>query len=150
LVVLGLAVAGFGGTTQDSFDIPGTESQKAIDSLERTFPQLSGTSAYLIVIAPEGSSMRTQQARSLVKSTVDRIKNVDGIAEAVSPYSDMTSISISDNDRAAMVQVQFKKSLENVDPDTVEALEPTASALREAGYTAKFGGNVFTDTGPEL
>lgn len=150
LVVLGLAVAGFGGTTQDSFDIPGTESQEAIDSLHRTFPQLSGTSAYLIVIAPDGSTMRTQQARSLISATVDEMKDIDGVAEAVSPYSDMTSISISDDDRAAMVQIQFTKSLEHVDQASVDALEPTAERLRDAGYTAKFGGDVFTDTGPEL
>src|SRR5699024_65268 len=76
-VVLGLDVAGFGGTTQDSFDIPGTESQEAIDARSRTFPELSGTSAYLIVVAPDGSTMRTQQARSLDSATVDDMQDID-------------------------------------------------------------------------
>lgn len=150
LVVLGLAVIGIGGNTQDSFDIPGTESQRAIDSLEHTFPQLSGTSAYLIVVAPDGSSMQSEHARTLVSGAVKQLKKIDGVAEVVSPYSDLTSISISDDKRAAMVQVQFENSLENVDPDSVSALKPTASALRDAGYTAQFGGDVFTNTGPEL
>ncbi|MFI5428182.1 hypothetical protein [Aeromicrobium sp. UC242_57] len=38
LLVAGVAALGIGGSTENSFEIPGTESQAAIDSLGRTFP----------------------------------------------------------------------------------------------------------------
>ncbi|HLT60754.1 MAG TPA: MMPL family transporter, partial [Microlunatus sp.] len=61
LVVLA-AVGGTAGLIGKSFDdaftLPGTESQAALDSLSRTFPEVSGSSARLIVVAPDGGSVR--------------------------------------------------------------------------------------------
>ena len=57
LIVAGIAALGLGGGTKNSFDIPGTESQEAINALGRTFPELSGTSAYLVVVAPDGAKI---------------------------------------------------------------------------------------------
>src|SRR6478736_5108296 len=45
-VIGGLAL---GGTMQDSFKIPGTESQQAIDRLAAVFPQTAGASAQVVV-----------------------------------------------------------------------------------------------------
>ena len=43
--------------TDNTFSIPGTESQEALDALARTFPQVSGTSAQLIAVAPDGADV---------------------------------------------------------------------------------------------
>ncbi|MFI5062349.1 MAG: hypothetical protein ACHP7F_12945, partial [Actinomycetales bacterium] len=45
LVVLGTGAVLFNQGTDNTFSIPGTESQDALDTLSRTFPQVSGTSA---------------------------------------------------------------------------------------------------------
>ena len=150
LLVAGVAAAGLGEGTKNSFDIPGTESQEAIDSLGRTFPELSGTSAYVVIVAPDGGSVDDQQTRQLVETAIDGMKKVPGVTEAVSPYADGNSIGISDDREAAQVQVQFDRELTAVTPGERSQLVGTGDALKAAGYTVAFGGDVFTNTGPQL
>lgn len=40
--------------TSTSFSIPGTESQEALDRLDATFPQVSGTSVQLVAQVADG------------------------------------------------------------------------------------------------
>ncbi len=61
LLLLGLGGVGavtLGQGTDNSFSIPGTESQAGIEQLNRTFPQASGTSAQMIIVAADGSTCR--------------------------------------------------------------------------------------------
>jgi YhgE/Pip-like protein len=52
LAVLGGLAAVGGSEFDESFSLPGTESQTDLDSLSRTFPQASGTTAQVVVVAP--------------------------------------------------------------------------------------------------
>jgi RND superfamily putative drug exporter len=49
--------AALGGQTQESFAIPGTESQTALDRLDAVFPAVAGASAQAIVLAPKGAAV---------------------------------------------------------------------------------------------
>jgi RND superfamily putative drug exporter len=150
LLLAAIAAAGLGTGTKNSFDIPGTESQEAIDSLGRTFPELSGTSAYLVVEARRGSTVDDPETKRLVTEAVARMKKVEGVSEVASPYDDGNAIGVSPDRRAAQVQVQFDRELTDVTPDEREQLVASGDALEAAGYTMAFGGDVFTDTGPQL
>ncbi|KRC64089.1 transporter [Aeromicrobium sp. Root236] len=150
LVVAGAAALGLGSGTQNSFDIPGTESQDAIDSLGRTFPELSGAAAYVVVVAPKGHTVDDDRTKKLVGDAITGMKKVDGVSEVVSPYSEQTAIGISKDRTAAQVQVQFDRELTAVTDDERSELVDTGKALRDAGYTASFGGDVFANTGPQL
>ncbi|MCL8250576.1 MMPL family transporter [Aeromicrobium fastidiosum] len=150
LLVAGVAAAGLGGGTKNSFDIPGTESQEAIDSLGRTFPELSGTSAYLVVVADRGSTVDDGETKRLVTDAVAGMKKVDGVSDVVSPYADGNTVGISADRRALQVQVQFDRELTAVTPADREQLVATGDAVKAAGYTMAFGGDVFTSTGPQL
>lgn len=150
IVVLGLAVLGFSTGTKNSFEIPGTESQTAINSLHRTFPELSGASAYLVVLPPKGQTIDSATAKRLIASTMTDIKTVGGVSEVISPYDDSTQIALSKDRRAAQIQIQFDRKLTGVTPAETAALIKTGEALQAAGFTASFGGDVFTNTGPQL
>ncbi|PIJ05905.1 hypothetical protein BMH30_14460, partial [Leucobacter sp. OLES1] len=63
LAVLGTGAAVFGQGANAPITIPGTESQQALDSLARTFPQVSGTSAQIIVVAKDGQRVDEQPYR---------------------------------------------------------------------------------------
>ncbi|MGL4257243.1 MAG: hypothetical protein ACRCSL_12985, partial [Microbacterium sp.] len=57
LLLLGIAggsAAVFMKGTDNSFSIPGTEAQEGIELLDRSFPQASGTSAQLVIVADDG------------------------------------------------------------------------------------------------
>ncbi|WP_243834196.1 MMPL family transporter [Aeromicrobium chenweiae] len=150
LLVAGVAALGLGGGTKNEFDIPGTESQEAINALGRTFPELSGASAYLVVVAPDGRTVDDVRTRRLVGDAIAGMKKVDGVSEVVSPYAKTNKIGVSKDRAAAQVQVQFDRDLTQVTPDDREQLVDTGDALKKAGYTTAFGGDVFTNTGPQL
>lgn len=150
LLASGALAGAFNTGTNDSFEIPGTESQTAIDALERTFPQLAGTSAYLVVEAPDGRRVTDPEARALIERTVDEMQQVEGVDDVASPFSDLTDIGISDDERAAQVQVQFIDDLPDLTDDQLTSLQESGEALDAAGYTVAFGGDAFTNTGPQL
>ncbi|MET0821099.1 MAG: MMPL family transporter [Aeromicrobium sp.] len=150
LLVVGVAAAGLGGGTKNSFDIPGTESQEAIDSLGRTFPELSGTSAYLVVVADRGHTVDEPETKRLVGDAVAGMKKVEGVSEVVSPYDEGNTVGISSDRRALQVQVQLDRKLTDVTEAERQQLVDTGDGLKSAGYTMAFGGDVFTSTGPQL
>src|SRR5690606_24695679 len=78
-----LAIAGGGALvfmkgTDNAFSIPGTEAQEGIALLERTFPQASGTSAQVVVVAPEGATVAEGRYREAIDDAVTGFGAVDG------------------------------------------------------------------------
>src|ERR1700750_1519202 len=57
VVGIGAAAVAFKGQTDNSFSVPGTESQRAQDLLEQKFPGAGGASARVVFQAPEGESL---------------------------------------------------------------------------------------------
>ena len=78
--------SGSRGKFEDKFNLPGTESQTALDSLARTFPQVTGTTAQLIVIPPAGTSVRDTGVRKAIEATTQRIDDLDRVSGATSPF----------------------------------------------------------------
>ena len=151
VVIVGAGAAlSLGEGTRNDFQIPGTEGNDAFADLGRTFPELAGLSAYVVVVAPDGTSMLSERSRALVEETVDDLKGVDGVVEATSPYGMIEEVAISSDERAAQVQVQLEGGFENVTPALLDDLEATGETLRDAGYTAAFGGDAFSNMGPKL
>jgi putative drug exporter of the RND superfamily len=74
LAVAGGAAVPFHQGTDDTFAIPGSESQDALDHLGRVFPEVSGTSAQLVLVVSDGRSVDTATARTAVTEAVARIE----------------------------------------------------------------------------
>lgn len=150
IIAVGAAAAALGDGTRNSFEIPGTESQDAIDALDRTFPELSGAGATLVIVAPDGRTVDDARTERLVEAAVDEISTIDSVTEVVSPYAEGNDVGISSDREAAQVLVQFDVGLEAVDPSAKDDLIASSADLEEAGYTTAYGGDVFTSTGPQL
>ena len=54
LAALVTCVGLFGGKLDDRFSVPGTESQRALDTLRSTLPQVSGANAQIVLTSPKG------------------------------------------------------------------------------------------------
>lgn len=155
LVILA-AVGGLAGLLGKSFDdaftLPGTESQAALDSLSRTFPEVSGSAARIIVVAPDGGSVRDPAIRTAVEDSVDRIADFDLVKAAVSPYDKNIDGAVAADDSAAIVSVQLEGAAATIPEDIREALRHEADAIAEAvpGSTTSIGGEVFSENIPKL
>jgi len=139
------AGVGLGGQLQDSYAIPGTESQKAIDLLGAVFPQTAGGSAQIVVQEPDGANLKTADG-SLIEKTVTRVNEVKGVEQALSPYSEYSTAAVSKDGSTAIISVQFTASSENVTATQLSEVQKATKPLTDAGLTVEFGGQVYQDT----
>ncbi|RLK52826.1 MMPL family transporter [Microbacterium telephonicum] len=156
LVLLGLAgggVALFMKGTDNSFSIPGTEAQEGIQLLDRTFPQASGASAQFVIVATEGASVEDEPYRSEITDVTDRLGDVDGVTAVTDPFDEMVSGLVSDDGRAAIVQVQFDGQATSVSAETKDDIEQITADFRAdlpEGATSALGGDLFSTSIPAL
>ncbi|MFC9602290.1 MMPL family transporter [Streptomyces niveus] len=135
LVVLGGAAATLMGPSSDKFTMPGTESQRALDSLQEQFPQASGTTGTIVIAAPEGGKLDPAAVAPVVRDAAA----VPGVVGAVDPFQ---AGAVSEDGRYALVQVQFEKAADEV-TDAQRAAYEKAGADEE-GLRVEHGGEVLS------
>jgi len=151
LVLAGGGVALFAKGTDNTFAIPGTESQAGLEMLGRTFPQVSGASAEVIVVAADGASVRDQAYQDAIQKASTDIGELDFVEAVTDPYDSRISGGISDDDRAAIVRIQFAGESTEVPDATVDGLREQAAALGSAlpaGSQSVLGGQLFATDVP--
>ncbi|GAA1641342.1 MULTISPECIES: MMPL family transporter [Brevibacterium] len=153
LVILGLVAAGvaaFAEDFDDDFTLPGSEAQVALDAMKATFPEAAGTSASVIVVAPDGQSVTDPDYRDGIEQAVDDLGELPNVDAVTSPFDDMVEGAISDDAQAAMISVQYDGSLQEVGgpaaaDELVAALDGIRADLPDAEVDA--GGELFQITG---
>ena len=156
-VVALVLVGGAAGLLQQGLDnqvsIPGTESQEALDRLAATFPEVSGASAQVIVVAPEGASVKDEPLRAAITDGVEAIGDVSQVAAVTSPFDEQMPASVSDDERATLLTIQLDGDQGSITEETKEALGVEAEALAQAlpeGADAHLGGQLFSSKFPEM
>ncbi len=137
---------GLGGTLQESYAIPGTESQEAIDTLAAVFPQTSGASAKAVLEAPEGASVESESSRSAITAMETELEDIEGVASVLGPFDEYAGDQVSGDARTAYIQVQFDGQTTDVTAESIDAVTATGEIGRDAELTVAFGGEVFQDT----
>ena len=149
LVVAGLGALGLGKAFDNAFTLPGTSSQQALTQLEHTFPQVSGSSAQVIMVAPDGDSVRDAKIRSAIKDAVDKYKKLDQVAAVSSPYDKTTSSdAIAGDDSAALITVQFDGQRADITEATTDQVTRIAEQMQQSvpGSQASAGGDAYSMT----
>jgi len=149
LIILGVAGGGalvLNQGTDNSFSIPGTESQDGLEQLSRSFPQVSGTNAQFIVVAADGDSITDDEYREPIAAAVDELSDLDGVLAVTSPYDEMIEGMINEDETAAIVQLQFDGQATDVSAETKDSLTSSVDALAGElpdGSQTKLGGDLF-------
>jgi putative drug exporter of the RND superfamily len=143
LLILGLAAALAvvgGGKTSDTFTVPGTQSQQAIDLLQQRIPAFAGASTQVIVVARDGAKVTDTATRNGVEAAVARFRDVPQVAVVSDPFQ---SRQISPNGRAALITVQYAVPVASVQASTLSAVAAAAAPARSAGAEVEFSGSVY-------
>jgi len=155
LIVLGIAGAGavvLGQGTDNSFSIPGTESQAGLEQLNRSFPAVSGTSAQIIVVAADGDSITDDPYRKDIENAVDQLADLDdSVLSATSPYDENVSGMINDDKTAGIIRLQFDGQASDVSASTKDALTKVVDDLGAElpdGSRTSLGGDLFATSIP--
>ncbi len=152
LAVLGTGAAVFGQGANAPITIPGTESQQALDSLARTFPQVSGTSAQIIVVAKDGQRVDEQPYRGEIERAAKAIEGVDDVNAVQTPFGQVAA-GLAKDGSAALITVQLKGTASEVPKATLDEVKHASDALAKelpSGAKASYGGEVFNMSVPGI
>jgi RND superfamily putative drug exporter len=141
LVVFGALAAFAGGRVSDSLTVPGTESQRALDLLDREFPGAGGAAARIVFAAPPGHKLTEPRYRALIKPTVERARDVPQTVGGPTAFEQ--SAQLSKDGRVAFADLSFAVSVDKLKDSTKDALVRVAGPARQAGLEVEFSGGVI-------
>ncbi|MFF6772202.1 MMPL family transporter [Streptomyces sp. NPDC012637] len=144
-VVAGLGVAG--EDTDDTFTIPGSESQRALDTLNRVYPAAGGTNAQIVFTAPAGERVTAQKYQAGIAATLKEAAAAPQVAGVLSPEQ---TRAVSKDGRAALAQVQYTVSNADLEDGSLDSLEDTIAAAEKAGLVVSVGGQAYNSTGVDI
>ncbi|WP_214403890.1 MMPL family transporter [Pseudonocardia lacus] len=150
LALCGIGAGTLGAGLDNAITIPGTESQRALDQLSGTFPQVSGATAEIVIVADDVSA---QPVREPVEAAADELDDVADVAAVVSPYAADLGGPVSDDGRAAILRIQFEGQRADLAPETLTTVEDIADRLAAAlpaGDRAVLGGQLYSQELPAL
>ncbi len=135
----GLAAASGGGFV-DSFSLPGSESQKALDLLQTKFPQQAGESSQ-VVLKANGGTLTDPARKAEVQALVSRLGTLSGVAAVTDPYA--APGQISRDGTIGFATVAFDAQVTDLDKDDILAVIDTAKAAANDGLQVNLGGQAI-------
>jgi RND superfamily putative drug exporter len=151
VVLLVALVSTVGGSLKDEFEIPGSDTQRATDLIEKEFAAEQGGVLNLVFAAPEGQRLDTPERKAAVNRAIARLKTQEfkptgkdpdgkaGIESVGNPFSKDT---FSDDGRIAYAEAQFDRVIYEEDREAVVAVQDAVRAtVAPAGVIAEFNGD---------
>ena len=142
LVVAAFAAVTLKGSTNGTFSIPGTESQRAIDLLDQRMPGAGGASGRIVFAAPAGTKIDAAQ-KAAIERSLATIKQAPGVVSASDPFA---SGLLSKDGRVALTQVQWKQAAESLKSSQRDVVTRAAETTQKAGLRVEFGGDAAPAT----
>ncbi|TQS43237.1 MMPL family transporter [Cryptosporangium phraense] len=142
--LLGLGAAGTaaGNAYNDSFALPGTESTKALDLLQKAFPDAAGESDTIVWHAKSGS-VKDADVTDRINGMLKAVSNAPSVASVTSPYTPEGAAQISKDGTIAYATVTFTGQLDDLNLDDVDKVIQTAEKARTDGLDVELGGNAI-------
>jgi putative drug exporter of the RND superfamily len=140
LIVLGGLGQAAGDQYTDEFTLPGTESTRALDLLQTSFPNQSGDSDTVVWHVARGN-VDDDATRARVEAMLAKVAKGPNVVEVKSPYEAANAAQVSKDGRTAYATVNFDKQVQDVPKDSYTELIDTAQAARASGLQVELGGN---------
>ncbi|WP_449283350.1 MMPL family transporter [Leucobacter sp.] len=153
LALLGAGAGLFGQGANAPITIPGTESQQAITELGRTFPEVSGTSATIIVVAADGERVDEAPYEQIITDAAAELEDVLDVTAVQTPFSEQGGGGLAEDGSAALITVQIEGDMSTVPDETVEGVEQATEQIRDRlpqGAETSYGGEMFSASVPGI
>lgn len=128
------------GQFSDNFRIPDTQSQRALDLLEKDFPKAAGDNALIVFETADG--IRSATAQPPISASVTALGKIPNVTSVTNPYGPTGSAFISKSGDIAVVTVQFDTKAQNLQKDVFDQLEAATAPAMKAGIKVAYGGAV--------
>jgi putative drug exporter of the RND superfamily len=130
-----------GGKTNDTFTIPGTESQNAAAVLSARLPAFSGGQTTIVFATTQGSAKVTAPAaETAIDSAMTKLKSIPQVSKVTTPFQ---SHLVSKSDKIALGTVQWSAQAANVTNSSLNAVTAAMKPLQADGMQVEYNGSVY-------
>lgn len=153
LIAIFLGAGRFGGTYNDSFSLPDTESSKAQELLQTQFGGAADHATAEIVFAPAGGSIDQPTVRTAMEQLATEVSRLGSVASVVTPYQAPNAAQqglVSPDQAVGRIEVRFKEKTDQVPAADISELVRDVKRANTGGVTVGVGGQVveFADQEP--
>ena len=138
-----MAAFGGAGKINQTFTVPGSQSQQALDRMAQEFPAASGTSAQIVFTAPAGQQVTSPAAEQAISAVLSAAAKAPEVVGVISP---LESGAISQQRNAAIGQVEYKVTGSDLKTSALDALSTAVDNAPHAGVTVEVGGAAFNNS----
>ncbi|MFE4623678.1 MMPL family transporter [Streptomyces mirabilis] len=138
--VVCMTAFGGAGKLDNTFSIPGSESQRALDRMKTDFPTFSGTSAQIVFTATDGQKVTDPADSARIRAALDAAASAPQVAKVVSPFDAHT---ISADGTTAVAQVRYEVPQSALEPNALDELKSAVAGANQQGMRVDVGGSAF-------
>ncbi|MFD3589195.1 MMPL family transporter [Streptomyces sp. NPDC058683] len=146
LGALGFASTQAASPPDDTGSMPGIESQRAYDLLQKRFPGASQSpnqaTARIVFVAPGGEKLTSSANRAVIEKLVGEAAESSQVQAAVDPFRAGT---VNKAASTAYATVTYKAASKDLTDATRNNLRKAVDEARHAGLTVDVGGPVLAD-----
>jgi putative drug exporter of the RND superfamily len=126
-----------GGEYDESFKLPGSESQRAADAIEDRFPQETLYTSNVIFHSENG--LTDPASTAAIEQAVVELTDGEHVTAVSSPY-DPRGPTVSEDGQTAFATVAF--DIEKVGVEELDAAEKAVEDVRDAGIQVEYDGGL--------
>src|SRR5690242_7995628 len=142
LVALGAGTVTAGSSYSDAFNLPGTESTKALELLQKELPSSSGDSDQIVVHVDSGS-VTDAAVQTKVTTMLATVAKLPSVTSVTSMYDKAGAGQTSVDGRTAYASVTFDKQANEIPVADIQKVIDTAQAARSDGLQVELGGQAI-------
>ena len=132
---------GLGDNTNDNLSLPGTDSQRATDTLTKSFPdQANGTSP--IVLHASSGKLTDSKYSSAVNQAATDVAKAPNVASVVNPLTPQGASTLSKDQSTGYLSVTLSVSTGSLSVDDVQKIVDAANPAKKAGLQVETGGQL--------
>ncbi|MEU1321096.1 MMPL family transporter [Streptomyces tibetensis] len=135
VAVIAVSAQSAGSAYRNDFTLPGTDSQAAADLLKRHGSAQAGGSVQIVFKHDDGLSRQ----RPAIVRTLDRMRDLPGVADVRSPYADASAVS--EDGTIGYATVVLNAKAEDVPEGDVARIVDTAKSAARDGLVVELGGD---------
>lgn len=143
-VLLLLAMVGLGKSVgsaySSSFALPNTESSRATEVLQKSFPRASGDT--LQIIFQSDSSLTSNLNQRLIDSLVESLKKLSHVDSVQDPY-DQQNRALSSDKTIGFATVRFDGRANELPTKSIQDVIDSAQGIRSQSVDVEFAGEVL-------
>jgi len=139
------AASAFGGPERDTFSVPGTGSQQALELLEQRFPEAAAGNVTVVFSTSDGSKVTDDAARAAIEDTVKKLEDLPDLSSVSDPFAELPPPlprDVAPNGEVAFTTINFTKETAGLPRDLFDKIEAATEPARSAGLEVAYSGAI--------